>query len=93
MNALLYVGIALLIVSNVLIPPALLRFQNGASQFLRSTVTLALAGSAAMLVSALTSIDASVGQRWATALAGVLSGSVVAATIALVIEPRFTESG
>jgi ABC-type glucose/galactose transport system permease subunit len=92
MNALLYVGIVLLIVSNVLIPPSLLRFRNGTSRLLSSTVILPLAGSATMLVCALTSTDASVGQRWATALAGVLCGSVLAATIALLIRPRSAES-
>ncbi|SEB43136.1 hypothetical protein [Rhodococcus jostii] len=92
MNALLYVGIVLLIVSVTLTPPSLLRFYDGASEFLRWTVTLALAGSAVMLFSALISTDASVGQRWATGLAGVLGGGVVAATIVRVIEPRSTDS-
>ncbi|MEN0138410.1 MAG: hypothetical protein AAGC80_24875 [Rhodococcus sp. (in: high G+C Gram-positive bacteria)] len=90
MNALLYLGIVLLIVSNVLIPPSILRFHAGTSQLLSWNVILSLTGSATMLASALTSTDASIGQRWATALAGVLCGGVLAVTIAVVIKPRST---
>ncbi|BAH51043.1 hypothetical protein [Rhodococcus opacus] len=91
MNALLYLGIVLLVVSNMLIPPSILRFYTGAgSQLLSWNVILSLTGSATMLASALTSTDASIGQRWATALAGLLCGGVLAVTIAVVIKPRST---
>ncbi|QYB07286.1 hypothetical protein I1A62_23815 [Rhodococcus sp. USK10] len=90
MNALLYPGIVLLIVSNVLIPPSLLRVHAGTSQLLNWNVTLSLTGAATMLACALTSTDASVGQRWATALAGLLCGGVLAVTIAVVLRPRST---
>ncbi|PBC47764.1 hypothetical protein CJ179_12635 [Rhodococcus sp. ACS1] len=90
MNALLYPGIVLLIVSNVLIPPSLLRVHTGTSQLLSWNVTLSVTGAATMLVSALTSTDASMGQRWATALAGLLCGGVLAVTIAVLLRPRST---
>ncbi|MFE7416920.1 hypothetical protein [Rhodococcus sp. NPDC057529] len=88
MNALLYPGIVLLIVSHVLIPPSLLRVHTGTSHLLSWNVTLSVAGAATMLASALTSTDASMGQRWATALAGVLCGGVLAVTIAVLLKPR-----
>ena len=90
MNALLYPGIVLLIVSNVLIPPSLLRYHTGTSQLLSWNVTLSSTGAATMLACALTSTDASMGQRWATALAGLLCGGVLAVTIAVVLRPRST---
>lgn len=78
------------VVSHVLIPPSLLRVHTGTDQLLSWNVTLSSTGAATMLACAVTSTDASMGQRWVTALAGLLCGGALAVTIGVVIKPRST---
>ncbi|PBC35467.1 hypothetical protein CJ179_48730 [Rhodococcus sp. ACS1] len=78
MNALFYSGL----VPAVLTTPSLRRLHSGA--FMNWVAAFALAGCATMLLSALTSTDATVIQRGAAAAAALLSAVILVVTVALV---------
>ncbi|KAF0964929.1 MULTISPECIES: hypothetical protein [Rhodococcus] len=82
MNALFYIGLALIIVVAVLTTPSLRLLHSGA--FMNWVAALALAGCATMLLSALTSTDATVIQRGSVTIAALLSAVILVVTVALV---------